>query len=79
MINAYLEFLDWNEENEFPEIMAMDKERVIALAGRALRVCAGAAALAIAAGVPIIGQQTANRVALARELEILLQNVNTNK
>lgn len=79
LINAYMEFLDWNPENEFPEIVAMDKERILALAARALRLCICASTIAIASSVPIIGQQAPNRTALSHQIDVLLQNVNNDK
>lgn len=79
LINAYMEFLDWNTENEYPEIMSMDKERLQELAGRALKLCCIASVVAIASSVPIIGQQTANRIALHEQVAILLENVLNDK
>lgn len=74
-----MEFLDWNSENEYPEIMSMDRERLQELAGRALRLCCIASAVAIASSVPVIGQQTANRLALLNQVKILLENVSSDK
>lgn len=74
-----MEFLDWNTENEYPEIMSMDKERLQELAGRALKLCCIASVVAIASSVPIIGQQTANRIALLEQVAILLENVLNDK
>lgn len=74
-----MEFLDWNPENEFPEIIAMDRERILALAARALRLCISASTIAIASNVPVIGQQAANRSALSQQINVLLQSVNNNK
>lgn len=74
-----MEFLDWNPANEIPEILAMDKDRMLAFAGRALRLCICASTIAIASSVPVIGQQSANRTALVKQIDILLQNVNTDK
>lgn len=79
IINAYMEFLDWDSENEFPELILMDQDRILTLAGRALRLSVCASTLAIASSFPIIGQQTANRIELCKHIEILLQNVNDNK
>lgn len=79
MINSYLEFLDWDSANEYPELMSMDLERILALAGRALRLTVWASTLAMASSVPIIGQQTANRNELSKQIDILLQNVNNDK
>lgn len=79
LINAYMEFLDWNSENDLPEIIAMDQERIQAVAARALRLCVCASTMAIASSVPIIGQITDNRIALSHQIEILLQTINNNK
>lgn len=79
LINAYMALLDWNPENEYPEIMSMDQERIQELAGRALRLCCISSVLAIISSVPIIGQQTANRLALLKQIEILLENVANDK
>lgn len=79
LINAYMEYLDWNPENEYPEIMSMDVERMQELAGRALRLCLIASTVAIVSSVPVIGQQTANRLALLKQVQILLENVSNDK
>lgn len=79
LINAYMEFLEWNSENQYPEIMSMDEERMHTLAGRAIRVCCIASIVAIASSVPVIGQQTPNRLALLKQVEILLENVTNDK
>lgn len=79
IINAYMEFLDWNVENEFPETMAMDKDRMVALAARALRIGICASVLAVGANVPVIGQQAANKKSLKEQIDILLLNVKDNK
>lgn len=79
LINAYMEFMDWDSEKEYPETMAMDKDRMMAISGRALRVCISASVLAIASSFPIIGEQTANRKSLREQIDVLLQNVNNNK
>lgn len=79
MVNAYVEYLDWDPANEFPELMSMDQDRILALAGRALRLCVCASTLAIASSVPIIGQQPANRVELSKQIEIILQSVSNEK
>ncbi|CAG9803615.1 unnamed protein product [Chironomus riparius] len=79
IFNAYMELLAWNKENEFPEFFSMDRERLVALQGRALRVCSCASALAIVSGLPAISQSADIKKSLAKEIEILLQNVNTEK
>lgn len=79
LINAYMEFLEWNPENEYPEIVSMDQQRIQALAGKALRTCCIASIVAIASSVPIIGQQTANRLGLLKQVDILMENVTSDK
>jgi hypothetical protein len=79
IFNAYMELLAWNPDDEFPEFFQMDRDRILTLQGRALRLCVCASALAVASGVPVIGQAAAVKKALAKEIEILLQNVNNNK
>lgn len=74
-----MEFLEWKPENEYPEIISMDQQRIQALAGQALRTCYIASIVAIASSVPIIGQQTANRLALLKQVEILMENVTSDK
>lgn len=79
IFNAYMELLSWNNKDEFPEFFSMDKERLRALQGRALRVCACASTLAIVSGLPVISQSAEVKKSLAKEVEILLENVNTDK
>lgn len=79
IFNAYMELLCWKPENNFPEFFSMDHDRIVALQGRALRVCACASSFAIVAGLPIISQSADVKKTLAKEIEILLQNVNTDK
>ncbi|CRK91264.1 CLUMA_CG004944, isoform A [Clunio marinus] len=79
IFNAYMELLCWKSENEFPEFFSMDHDRIVALQGRALRVCACASSFAIVSGLPVIAQSADVRKNLAMEIEILLQNINTDK
>lgn len=79
IFNAYMELLAWKQEDAFPEFFAMDHDRIVGLQGRALRVCACATSLAIVASLPIITQAADVKKNLAKEIEILLQNVNTEK
>lgn len=79
LINAYMEFLDWNSENEYPEIMSMDVERMQELAASSIRLCCIASVVAIASSVPIIGQQTQNRLGLLKQVQILMENARDNK
>ena len=77
---AFLELLDYDEANAFPEMFEMDRERLITLQVRAARLCVCASTMAIAcAGIPVIGQSAENRKTLSKELLILLQNCNTKK
>lgn len=78
-INAYMELLDYNPETEFPELLEMDKERFLTLQKKSLRLCACASTLAVATGIPTVGQTAEFRNSLARQLEILMQNVNNEK
>lgn len=80
IFNAYLELIDWNTENEFPEMLEMDRDRVIGLQGRASRLCTCASTLAIAcAAIPAIAQAPEVRKNLANQLIILVQNCNNTK
>lgn len=79
IFKAYIELIDWTPENEFPEIMAMDKDRIRGLQSRGLRLTAAACCMAFVSGIPVIGQNAEIRKKLAAHLTILLQNVETNK
>ncbi|XP_062537087.1 T-complex protein 11-like protein 1 isoform X2 [Armigeres subalbatus] len=80
IFNAYLELIDWDTENEFPEMLEMDRDRVIGLQTRASRLCTCASTLAITcAAIPSIAQAADLRRNLAKELVILLQNCSSTK
>ncbi|XP_055617620.1 T-complex protein 11-like protein 1 isoform X2 [Toxorhynchites rutilus septentrionalis] len=80
IFNAYLELIDWNSENDFPEMLEMDRDRLIGLQGRASRLCTCASTLAITcAAVPSIAQAADLRKKIAKELIILVQNCNNTK
>lgn len=79
IFNAYMELLSWDKANEFPEFFSMDRDRLVALQGRALRICGCASVLAIVSGLPAISSSSDVKKNLAKEVEILLQNVNTDK
>lgn len=79
IFSAYMELLCWKPEDDFPEFFSMDHDRIVALQGRALRVCACASSFAIVAGLPAISQAADVKKSLAKQIEILLQNVNTEK
>lgn len=77
--NAYMEFLDWNPENEYPETMSMDQQRMQELAARAFRLCCIASVIAIASSVPIIEQQKNIRLELVKQISVLFENVSSDK
>lgn len=79
IFNAYMELLCWKPENNFPEFFSMDHDRIVALQGRALRLCACASSFAIVSGLPLISEYVDVKKNLSKEIEILLQNVNTEK
>lgn len=76
IFNSYLELIDWNPENTFPEIISMDRDRIFGLQSRSLRLCAAASVMAIVAGLPLISEF---RKQLAKQVEIILQNVTNTK
>lgn len=57
----------------------MDKDRLLEIAAKSLRLCVAASVLAIAHGHPAIGQNAIAKKALANELIVLLESVNTNQ
>ncbi|XP_020718190.1 T-complex protein 11-like protein 2 isoform X2 [Ceratitis capitata] len=77
--NAYMELMDWDESKEFPEVLSIDKERILKLGQRAKRICTCAGVISICSGVPIISQRSENRVALAKQIEIILQGTANEK
>ncbi|XP_053949078.1 T-complex protein 11-like protein 1 isoform X1 [Anastrepha ludens] len=77
--NAYMELMDWDESKEFPEVLSIDKERILKLGQRAKRLCTCAAVISICSGVPVISQRTENRVALAKQIDIILQGTTNEK
>lgn len=76
IFNAYLELIDWKPENTFPEIISMDRDRIFGLQSRSLRLCAAASVMAIVSGLPMIAD---GRKKIAKEVEIILQNVENDK
>lgn len=75
LINAYLEFFDWNSEHQYPEIMSMDQERMSELATNALRLCSIASIMSIAGRVPIISENPANRFEILNQAALFLEDV----
>lgn len=77
--NAYMELMDWPDNMEFPEVLSIDKERILKLGLRAKRLCICASLISISAAVPIISQRPDNRIELSKQFEILVQNMNDEK
>lgn len=77
--NAYMELMDWPDNVEFPEILSIDKDRILKLGLRAKRLCICASLISISSAVPIISQRPYNRIELSKQFEILLQNMNDEK
>ncbi|KAL9927916.1 T-complex protein 11-like protein 1 [Glossina fuscipes fuscipes] len=73
--SAYMEFMDWPDDVEFPEVLSIDKERTLKLGLRAKRLCICASLASICLAVPIISQRPYNRIELGKQFEILIQNV----
>lgn len=79
LINAYLEFFDWNPDHEYPEIMSMDQERISELATNALRLCCIASIMTITDRVPIICENTANRFEILNHAALFLEDVSNQE
>lgn len=79
ILNAYIELLEYNSETEFPELLKMDQERFLTLQSRALKLCACASTLAVSSNAQLIGQNQELRSKLAKQLEILFENVKNEK
>lgn len=77
--NAYMELMNWSDAEKFPEVLSVDKDRILKLGQRAKRLCACASLISICSAVPIISQRTTNRNTLAKQIEILLQSVTNEK
>lgn len=73
--NAYLELMDWDEANEFPELLSIDKQRILKLGQRGKRLCVCVSLNLIASAHPIISQRPENRMTIAKDFQILLQDV----
>uniref|UniRef100_A0A1A9WAM9 T-complex protein 11-like protein 1 n=1 Tax=Glossina brevipalpis TaxID=37001 RepID=A0A1A9WAM9_9MUSC len=77
--NAYMELMNWPDNIAFPEVLSIDKERILKLNLRAKRLCICAALISISSGIPIISQRPNNRTELSKQIEILIQNMNDEK
>ncbi|XP_017048278.1 T-complex protein 11-like protein 1 [Drosophila ficusphila] len=73
--NAYMQLIDYPADKEFPELLRIDKERFAGLSWRAQRLILCASLISIAQSTPIISQRRENRVKLARQLEIIVQDI----
>lgn len=77
IINAYVDLLQ--TEQEFPETVSMDRDRIIAMAAKTLRLGIVASTLFLASALPVIGSNAANRATVKKEVSILLQGVKNDK
>uniref|UniRef100_A0A1A9ULR9 T-complex protein 11-like protein 1 n=1 Tax=Glossina austeni TaxID=7395 RepID=A0A1A9ULR9_GLOAU len=77
--SAYMELMDWPDNVEFPEVLSIDKERILKLGLRAKRLCVCASLASICSAVPIISQRPYNRIELSKQFEILVQNIYDEK
>lgn len=73
--NAYLELVDWDEANDFPELLDMDVQRIKALQARALRLCARVSTMAVASGVPTFAQNPNLKKAFAEHLAVITEGL----
>lgn len=79
LTNAYLELIDWNEANEFPELLEMDAKRFNELQSRALRLCICVATMAIASGVPTFAQNPNVKRKFSENLAIITDELKEEK
>ncbi|BFG02937.1 T-complex protein 11-like protein 2 [Drosophila madeirensis] len=73
--NGYMELIDYPADKEFPELLRIDKERFAGISWRAQRLILCASLISIAQSPPIISQRPNNRAKLAKQLEIIMQDV----
>ncbi|KAL5276577.1 TCP11 family protein [Megaselia abdita] len=78
IFNAFMELLNWDAVDEFPEVLSNDKERFLKLSQRVLRICGCATATAICSGISILNQKDDLRSSLIKQFAIILQNVTTH-
>lgn len=67
------------DEFEYPETLAMDKERIVELGAKALRLCVCASAVFIASSLPIIGQIAEHKRQIKEQILVLLQSIQNDK
>ncbi|XP_037725670.1 T-complex protein 11-like protein 1 [Drosophila subpulchrella] len=73
--NAYMQLIHYPADKEFPELLRIDKERFAGLCLRAQRLILCASLISIAQSTPIISQRRENRIKLAQQLDIIVQDV----
>lgn len=79
IIDAYVGLLEWDNDQKFPETLSLDEARITAIRVKALKLCICASAVVIASNIPLIGQNAEHKTGLAKELNIILENVKTNE
>ena len=68
-----------DEANEFPEVLSIDKDRILKLGHRAKRLCVLSALISVASAIPVISQRPSNREELAKEMAIILKEATSEK
>uniref|UniRef100_A0A1B6KLL7 Uncharacterized protein n=1 Tax=Graphocephala atropunctata TaxID=36148 RepID=A0A1B6KLL7_9HEMI len=77
---AYLELLTWDDANDFPETLVMDRTRLVELRSEVLRVTVAATVLLLGvSSVPSLQSNATFKVSLKNHLLLLLQDCHTNK
>lgn len=74
---AFMDLLTYGPDDEFPEVLANDKDRFLKLSQRVLRVCGCACATAICSGISIFNRNDDLLKSLTKQFAIILQNVTT--
>lgn len=71
--NAYLDLIDWDDANDFPELLEMDMQRLRELQARAVRLCACVSSMAVASGVGTLSQNPHLKKAFAQNVAIITE------
>lgn len=71
--------LEWDQDQKFPETLALDEARIAGVRIKALKLCICASAVVIASNIPLIGQNAEHKAGLAKEVAIILENVKNNE
>lgn len=77
IVNAYMEFLDWNPKHEYPEVMSVDHERMQSLAAKAFRLCCIASVMETTTTVSIVRQRIETCSSFIRGISMLFENIST--